>query len=234
MRFLFIFVLCGAFSLAAQPQIQFEKTTHIFGDIIEGEMPTYNFVVKNTGTDSLKVIQVIPSCGCTEPQWSKAMIAPNQTGVITIGYNSTGRPGRFDKSIQVISNANPSSQEIRISGEVIPRQITNGIQIGNLLFNMNNSFLGGLKVGETLSQKFYVQNKGTRPIRIQEAVWTNKDNIFVSYPQRPIFAGEVVMIEVAFNSSDVKLGYFKETILLKTNDTQEREKTITIEANVIE
>lgn len=221
-------------SLWAQPVMQFETSTHQFGNITEGEIPTFDFVVKNTGTDSLRIIQVVPSCGCTEPQWSKKPIAPNESAVISIGYNSTGRSGVFHKGIQVIANSNPSTHELQIEGEVIPRQIVGGVLSGNLHFSMTNTFLGTVQIGETVRQHLYVQNKGTRPVRIREVSWEHKDNVFVSYPQRPIFAGEVIMIEVALNASDLAAGGFKDTINFKTSDTVMPQKQFVIEATVVE
>jgi len=47
-----------------------------------------------------------------------------QKNSITVTYNPAGRPGRFEKSITVTSNAEPATQTLKIFGEVIPKTPT--------------------------------------------------------------------------------------------------------------
>ncbi|MCY1561561.1 hypothetical protein D9M68_988340 [compost metagenome] len=48
---------------------------------------------------------VIATCGCTIPSYTKTPIAPGQNGEIKISFNSKGKAGNVSKSITVISNA---------------------------------------------------------------------------------------------------------------------------------
>ena len=99
--------------------IEFKELTHDFGTIQEGEKPIYKFEFTNTGDAPLIINSVNKSCGCTEPEFSKEPIAPGETGYITVGYNSVGRNGRFDKSLTVNSNAKDGSVRLRITGTVV-------------------------------------------------------------------------------------------------------------------
>jgi hypothetical protein len=95
----------------------FETSSHSFGNIIEGQIATYEFKFTNTGTEPLELTNVRASCGCTTPKWPRELIQPGQTNVIRAEYNSSGRPGTFSKNIFVTSNAGQST--LTISGNVI-------------------------------------------------------------------------------------------------------------------
>lgn len=95
----------------------FENSSHSFGNIIEGQIATYEFKFTNTGTEPLELTNVRASCGCTTPKWPRELIQPGQSSVIRAEYNSSGRPGTFSKNIFVTSNAGQST--LTISGNVI-------------------------------------------------------------------------------------------------------------------
>jgi hypothetical protein len=97
--------------------LAFETTSHSFGNIIEGQIATYEFKFTNTGTEPLELTNVRASCGCTTPKWPRELIQPGQTSVVRAEYNSSGRPGTFNKNIFVTSNAGQST--LTISGNVI-------------------------------------------------------------------------------------------------------------------
>jgi len=109
-------------TMAQQPVITYEKTTHDFGKINEADgRVTTVFAFKNEGATPLVLSNVRASCGCTTPKWTKEPIAPGEQGNITVTYNPNGRPGRFQKTITVTSNATEATTKLYIKGEVIPK-----------------------------------------------------------------------------------------------------------------
>ena len=106
------------------PTVMFETESHDFGKIKEADGPAvFNFIFRNTGGSPLILTNVQASCGCTTPSWSKEPIMPGAKGTITVSYNPQNKPGSFSKDITVTSNAEPAKLIIKISGEVIQRQI---------------------------------------------------------------------------------------------------------------
>jgi hypothetical protein len=100
--------------------ILFEVDTFDFGEIWEGEKAEGVFQFKNAGTQPLIITDVIPTCGCTNPEWTKEAISPGETGKIKVSYDSQFRPGFFMKRIAVKSNAkNDGVKIIVIKGNVI-------------------------------------------------------------------------------------------------------------------
>ena len=114
------FVFCFA-----QGVLTFEKTTHEFGDVKETGGPiSYDFKFKNTGDQPIIVSNVQASCGCTTPDWTKTPVGPGQTGFIKAQYNPLGRPGQFNKSLTITSNASEGTAVIFIKGNVVPDAAT--------------------------------------------------------------------------------------------------------------
>lgn len=119
--FIFLFLLSGAY-IFAQPKMQLLTTDHEFGVFKEeAGKQTYNFIVTNTGDSALMIVDVVPSCGCTTPEWTKSPIPPKGQGKITAIYDPVNRPGVFSKTLTVHSNAKPGIVVLAIKGEVTPR-----------------------------------------------------------------------------------------------------------------
>lgn len=85
--------------------VKFDKDTFDFGVIKDGDLVEHTYKFRNTGANPLMIDDVIATCGCTIPSYTKTPIAPGQNGVIKISFNSKGKAGNVSKSITVISNA---------------------------------------------------------------------------------------------------------------------------------
>jgi len=109
----------------SQPMMQVSTSEHDFGQFKEeAGRQTYNFAVRNTGDAPLVIQNITASCGCTTPDWTKSPIPPKGTGMITAIYDPANRPGVFNKTLTVYTNAKPEVIVLVIKGEVIPREKT--------------------------------------------------------------------------------------------------------------
>lgn len=120
------FALTLVFGVNAQEKevVNFNETTYDFGTIKEeAGRVTHVFTFENTNATPISIKNVKASCGCTTPNWSKAPIAPGETGEITVTYNASGRPGMFQKSITVtLTNGQEDfTKVLYIKGNVTPR-----------------------------------------------------------------------------------------------------------------
>lgn len=150
--------------LAQQPVITFEKTEHDFGKINEADgRVSVQFQFTNEGMAPLVLSNVRASCGCTTPTWTKEPVEPGQTGSITVTYNPNGRPGRFQKTVTITSNASEPTKKVYIKGEVIPKTAKPvnkfPIAVGALGMKSKVLELGKIIKGETKSGELeYVNN----------------------------------------------------------------------------
>lgn len=99
--------------------ITFVATTYDFGNIKEngGNVSCY-FEFENSGSQPLIVISAKTSCGCTQPEYPKKPIKKGERAKIKVTYLPKGRPGAFDKTIMIKTNA--GTKYLRIKGYVIP------------------------------------------------------------------------------------------------------------------
>ena len=90
---------------AKGPVMTFETTSHDFGDVKAGAKVSYTFKYKNTGTDTLKIDNIVSSCGCTVPNSFEKVVAPGASGSITVQFDSKDKMGVVNKSLTILSNA---------------------------------------------------------------------------------------------------------------------------------
>lgn len=105
-----------------EPEITFETLVHDYGNIMQGDNGTCEFVFKNTGKADLLLTNCRSSCGCTVPEWPKNPIAPGKKATIKVKYN-TQRVGAINKSITVESNAVNNRVVLNIKGNVSAKPV---------------------------------------------------------------------------------------------------------------
>jgi hypothetical protein len=96
----------------SQPVISFDKRSHDFGTIVEGEQVVCYFEYSNEGGSDLILQRVTATCGCTTPDWSKEPLPAGSREALQVIFDSSGRSGTQRKQITVRSNA--SEPEIRL------------------------------------------------------------------------------------------------------------------------
>ena len=105
------------------PAVTFETEEHDFGRIIQGEVVTYAFKFTNTGKSELLIASVSTSCGCTISKFSREPIKPGEQGTIQVTFDSEGRKGFQNKTVTVLSNAQPNRHLLHIKARVeIPEE----------------------------------------------------------------------------------------------------------------
>jgi hypothetical protein len=88
----------------AGPKAVFPESDHDFRSIKEGDKVTHNFRIINGGNEPLEITRVAPDCGCTAAFLSKETLLPGEEGEIKTVFDSSNRPGEFEKKIRVVTN----------------------------------------------------------------------------------------------------------------------------------
>ena len=114
--------------------LSLKEVEYDFGKIPQGKPVTHIFEVVNNSKDSLKIINIQASCGCTTPDWERDKVQiPGGKTKITVGYNAASE-GIFTKVITVTYNGTQTKQ-ITIKGEVWKTPTTSAPEnkeLGNL------------------------------------------------------------------------------------------------------
>lgn len=102
------------------PEIYFEDTIITINNLVEGQTAVANFAFENIGDAPLVIADVSTSCGCTVAQnWPREPIHNGEKQIISVTFDSRQRPGENEKSIFVVTNANPSTTELKLKAWVI-------------------------------------------------------------------------------------------------------------------
>ena len=117
------FFICVIVDMSAQQQgksvLRFDATTWNFGTISEaGGKVSHTFHFANTHTAPIVIEEVISTCGCTIPKYSKQPIKPGSTGTVTVTFDPKGRTNFFSKSIRVVSNSGQSVNTLWVKGTI--------------------------------------------------------------------------------------------------------------------
>ncbi|MDX2360212.1 MAG: DUF1573 domain-containing protein [Crocinitomicaceae bacterium] len=103
------------------PIISFVEEVHDYGEVIYNGDGHCEFEFTNTGNIPLIISRAQGTCGCTVPSWPEEPIAPGEAATIRVKYD-TKRPGDFNKSVTIYSNAiNNGAMVIRIKGKILPK-----------------------------------------------------------------------------------------------------------------
>lgn len=174
--FLFLFLVSFAFTSnsfgqTSKAKLSFATLEHDFGTFKEeAGSQSYNFKFKNEGDAPLILNNVRASCGCTTPEWTKEPIAPGQNGFIKVSYNPAHRPGPFNKTVTVSSNAQNSTVVLRIKGTVQEHEKTLAEkyprQIGSLRARTNQISFIKVMENEVKTDSLEVVNDTDKPIAV--------------------------------------------------------------------
>jgi hypothetical protein len=168
-----LFSFCAALSgQYAQTQMKVAETEHDFGKFKEeAGRQTYDFTVTNIGKDPLVIQNVVASCGCTTPEWTKQPIAPGANGRVTAIYDPKDRPGVFNKTLTVYSNSKPETIVLVIKGEVIPHEKTVDelftFPVGAVRFESNHMAFTDVKKTEKKIRVMQLINTSAAPVKVE-------------------------------------------------------------------
>lgn len=99
--------------------LRFSETVHNFGKInIKAGPQSCAFEYTNVTKNSIVINNILSSCGCTEPKWSKAPIMPGEKGKIKVTFLNDQGPYPFDKTLTVYTSAAEKPIMLRITGVV--------------------------------------------------------------------------------------------------------------------
>lgn len=99
------------------PEITFDEETIDYGTLDKGANGVRHFKFTNTGKTPLIIYSCKGSCGCTVPKCPTEPINPGETGDIEVKYD-TNRPGPFNKTVTVKSNAKNATVYLKIKGKI--------------------------------------------------------------------------------------------------------------------
>lgn len=235
-QLLTICLLALALGARAQAVLQFETDNHDFGNVPEGTMATYEFKFKNTGNQPVVIANVQASCGCTTPDWTKTPVLPGKTGIIRAMYNSAGRPGVFNKTVTVTSNAAEASKVLSIKGSVLTKEqikpTLTPAQLAaspHLVLDRSSHDFGKMEAGQQPLARFTVKNTGKTEL-VLGALSSGCYCVGYKTNPAPIAPGQSEVVELLYTQR--QLGQVSDAVTITSNDVSGDAK-ITLKATIV-
>ncbi len=111
--------------------IKIDEDTYDFHDIEQGTKAEHNFLIGNSGTDTLVIASTRPSCGCTAAVLDAKdnRIPPGGTSRLKVTFDANNKPeGPIMKSVTITSNAkNTPDAMVRIQGRVVKSKLAHKV-----------------------------------------------------------------------------------------------------------
>jgi hypothetical protein len=210
-------VLTGA-TAYAQPKISVDKRRIDFGVIYNGDVKKARIVLRNIGTDSLKIISVTTSCGCTTAKRPKEYLRRGEQDAVEVEFNSTGFRGSIEKHVTIITN-DPKEQttEITLVGDVIEELQPVG--------NASVIWLGAVPLGKEVTQAVTFKNVSGKVMTLTGYKSSSPD-ITVTFEQRTVMPADTIRMN--FRIIPRKADYISEQVYLDTDSKKQSQVPVRV------
>ena len=95
------------------PKARIPETIYSYGNLQAGEKANHDFLIYNDGVKPLLIRKVKSTCGCIKSSITKSEIAPGESGIIHIEFDSFGKEGKDSRIISVFLN-DPMMAEMKM------------------------------------------------------------------------------------------------------------------------
>jgi hypothetical protein len=230
-----IFLICT--SANSQPKMDFPTTTYDFGTFQEAEgKKTHTFYLTNTGDQSLVIQNIVPSCGCTTPEWTKTPVPPKGKGTITAIFDPSGRGGTFSKTLTVYTNSKPAVAILTLKGEVIARvksvEEIYSWPVGQIRFENNEILFASVVKTRKKIRVMPVINNSREPVKVE---FTDlSPHLFLKMAPGTLKPGQKGLVECTYyGTKDSRWGNVRDMVKVKLNGVIQ-EQGIYVSANLVE
>ena len=219
-----LLIFLGAASLPAStgiPKIAFESLELDLGKVAQGDPAKGAFKFRNLGSAILKIVDVVPGCGCTSTLLSAGQIKPGESGEIAITVSTTGITGPMRKTVVVTTN-DPKQPEINLIVAVVVEP--------EVALSQPALFFGNISANREVTREVILTIPTDKTIRVVGAESSNKD-IRLSLSPVAETNGKRVRLSVT-HKAGAKPGYFFGTAVIKTTSRRTPELTLGIRGTV--
>ncbi|MGE5409575.1 MAG: DUF1573 domain-containing protein [Clostridiales bacterium] len=222
---LFLVLTAANFAQIVGPKISVLQKDFDFGNIKQNVFVEHDFIVSNTGGDSLYIYNVSASCGCTAAKPEKDILKPGESTKINVKFNTIGREGTQHKYVYVNSN-DKENPEIRLAftANVIRESFP------KLVISDTQHDFGTIEEGKVVDWTLNFKNDGKATLEIKE-VKTDCGCTAAVISGKKIEPGKSGNLRIEFDSAH-KSGKITRNVTILSNDTDKPEQTIVIYADV--
>lgn len=228
---LFFILSLQLFAQFGEPKIVPHEKEFNFGDVKAGEVVSHNFIIFNRGGDVLKITRVKASCGCTAAEPAKTELAPEDSTIIKVEFNTKRRKGKQKKYVYIFSN-DPETPQLRLlfHANVIAKDNSSAGNKPILKLSKYSHNFGNVMQGEILDLTIDVINSGLANLEIKK-VKTSCGCTAALMSNKIIKSNESNELKIEFDTKNL-LGQISRTVTLFSNDPKNPTRVLTLIANI--
>lgn len=220
---MFTLLMLCSLSVFADPKAEVDNSTFDFGFAPQNAKLSHKYWIKSTGTEDLKILKVVPGCGCTKAPLEKNTISSGDSTWLEIIFSTKKYKSKISKSPKFFTNTIPDVHRISFTTQVVqPDEVTYPLVIEP--FNLN---LTGLKP-DNESVRFSITNKSDQELTISIIDFAG-DKFRTLLPEK-IKAGEIIDGMVQLLSAGAE-ATFQKSLTIEVNDVKRTRYTIPVVYN---
>ena len=106
-------------STIAGPAVRIPHDTFNFGKVIQNATTTHSFWVKSVGDDTLRILEVVPGCGCTQIPLRDSVLGPGDSTRLDIIFSTKSFVGDVQKHPYLRMNTPADRISVNIQAEIL-------------------------------------------------------------------------------------------------------------------
>ena len=114
-----LLLLLSGVSAFAGPKIQLSEQTFDFGYVPQLSRISHVFMVNSVGNDTLKILKVIPGCGCTKAPIAKNDLAVGESTELEIIFDTKQYTKQIVKAPRIMTNESPDPTQLTFNAYVV-------------------------------------------------------------------------------------------------------------------
>jgi len=211
---------------ASKARIEFLGGTYDFGHTPKGYTIYHDFPLRNIGTDTLIILGVKPTCGCTIAPLSNDHVAPGDTAQIEVALRTDKLEGKVRKYVNV-DCSDPVNPYYKI--------------LFNAKVNSSDRFLttdplavdfGDFDNGGTPEMKVAITNGGTEAVKLAVVDQNSDEFMTATLPEGKIEPNATGTLTLKLKPG-IKPGFFATSITIEAPDISDSRFTLPIKGHSV-
>lgn len=212
-------------SVFSAPQMFLPETSFDFGFVPQKARISHTFWIKSVGDDDLKILKVIPGCGCTKAPLEKNVIAPGDSTKLEIIFSTKQYKSLVSKRPKIQTNESSGNKSIMFKANVVPNpNSTDPLVINPSIINFSQA-----NIKNNDNYVFNITNVTDQDFDI--IIIDQPENMFDLKLPNKIKAGKNAQASIKLNE-EFKTLSFEKSITIEVNDTNKSRFTIPIKQNM--
>jgi hypothetical protein len=105
--------------VSAQAELTITEDNFDFGYVPQNAKVSHKYILESTGTDTLRIVDIRPGCGCTKAPLKKNLLAAGESTELEVIFSTRRYIGQLEKNPIILTDAKPGQQYISFTATVV-------------------------------------------------------------------------------------------------------------------